>query len=335
MTQGNTVRSRRRWLTGSALALLGLALAGPLHAEAAWPTKPIRIIVPYNAGGATDIVARMVAERLSNRLGQPVLVENRGGASGIMGTDAAAKAAPDGYTLTVSLSSSLMQNQFLYHHLPYQTLRDFVLISQIAIAPVTLVAHPSVPAKDGPALLAYVRAHPGKVAYGSWGVGSYGHLGLAYLDASQHGDMTHVAYKGESAMLQDLIGGRIQLAFASALGTKPYIDNGRLKLIGVTGDKRMDVLPDAPTLAEQGLREDAYRLVGWVALAAPKDTPAPIVARLAGEIHDMVRTPQVQARLIDMGFIPTGNSPTEFVANYQQELPVWKTLVEQSGARLD
>lgn len=335
MTHGNIAGSRRRWLTGSALALAGLVLAGPLHAEAAWPSRPIRIIVPYNAGGATDIVARVVAERLSTRLGQPVLVENRGGASGIMGTDAAAKAAPDGYVLTVSLSSSLMQNQFLYKHLPYNTERDFVLISQIAIAPVTLVAHPSVPASNGPQLLAYVQSHPGKVAYGSWGVGSYGHLGSAYLDAAQHGDMTHVAYKGESPMLQDLIGGRIQIAFASALGAKPYIDNGRLKLIGVTGDTRMDVLPTAATLAEQGLRDEAYRVVGWVALAAPKATPAPIVERLAQEIHDMVRTPQVQARLIDMGFIPLGNSPEEFAANYRRELPVWKTLVEQSGAQLD
>ncbi len=335
MVQGNPVRPRRRWLTCTAFVLAGVAVSSPLHAQAAWPSRPIRIIVPYNAGGATDIVARVVADRLSNTLGQPVLVENRGGASGIMGTDAAAKAAPDGYTLTVSLSSSLMQNQFLYQRLPYNTERDFVLISQIAMAPVTLVAHPSVPAANAPQLLAYVREHPGKVAYGSWGVGSYGHLGSAYLDATQHGDMTHVAYKGESPMLQDLIGGRIQIAFASALGAKPYVDNGRLTLIGVTGDTRMAVLPAAATLAEQGLRDEAYRVVGWVALAAPKATPAPIVARLAREIHDMVRTPDVQARLIDMGFIPLGNSPEEFAANYRRELPVWKTLVEQSGARLD
>ena len=326
---------RRQWLKQSIGSLAALGLPGVGFSQDAWPAKPIKIVVPYNAGGATDIVARLVAERLSAAVGQPVLVENRGGASGIMGTDAVAKAAPDGYALTVSLSSSLLLNQFLYKSLPYDTGRDLVLISQIAMAPVTLVVHPSVPARNGPELLDYVRRNPGKLAYGSWGVGSYAHLGGAYLSETQRGDMTHIAYKGESPMLQDLIGGRIQMAFASALGAKPYVDNGRLALIGVTGEQRMQVLPDSPTLAEQGLTDDAYRVVGWVAIAAPIQTPKPVVARLAGLMQTMTRTPDMRERLSAMGFIALGNTPEAFLANYRGEYAVWQELVRKSGARLD
>lgn len=335
MTAYSPRLSRRQWFKQTACGLAALNLPQAVFAQDAWPSKPVKIVVPYNAGGATDIVARLVAERLSAAVGQPVLVENRGGASGIMGTDAVAKAPPDGYALTVSLSSSLLLNQFLYKNLPYDTSRDLILISQIAMAPVTLTVHPSVPARNGPELLDYVRRNPGKLAYGSWGVGSYGHLGGAYLSETQKGDMTHIAYKGESPMLQDLIGGRIQMAFASALGAKPYIDNGRLALIGVTGKQRMQVLPDAPTLAEQGLEDEAYRVVGWVALAAPIQTPQPVVARLAGLMQAMTRTQDMQERLSAMGFIALGNTPEAFASNYRGEYAVWQELVRKSGAQLD
>lgn len=329
------VPARRRWLAHTALACAAL-LATPLaYSQSAWPSKPVKIIVPYNAGGATDIVARVVAERLGNRLGQPFLVENRGGASGIVGTDATAKAAPDGYVFTISLSSSLLLNQFLFKKLPYDPARDLVLISQIAMAPVTLVVHPSIPANTGPELMEYIRKNKGKMTYGSWGVGSYAHLGGAYMSQTLDGDMTHVAYKGEAPMLQDLIGGQIQMAFASALGTKPYVDNGRLKIIGVTGAERMEVLPNASTLAEQGLKDDAYSAVGWVGLAAPAKTPADIVARISAEVQAIVQLPEVRERISAMGFVPVGNTPAAFLANYKREFPVWEALVKQSGAQLD
>ena len=211
----------------------------------------------------------MLGEQLSKRLGQPFVVDNRGGAGGITGTDAVAKAAPDGHTLLVSLSTSMLINQYLYTKMPYNPMTDLALISQLATAPVVLAVHPSVPAKTGPELLAWVKANKGKVAYGSWGVGSYAHLGGAAMSLAQDADMSHVAYRGEALMLQDLIGGQIQMAFTSALSAKPHADAGKLRLVGATGDTRMGVLPNLPTLAEQGLKDDAYRIVGFVGLGGP------------------------------------------------------------------
>ena len=199
-----------------------------------YPVRPIKLIVPFNAGGATDIVARLIGDKLSTRLGQPVLIDNRGGAAGILGTDAVAKAAPDGYTFVLSLSNSLMTNQFLYDKLPYNTQRDLALVSHIASAPVTLVVHPSVPASNGPELLQYIAANKKKLPYDSWGVGSYAHLAGSHmsLTLTQQADMVHIAYKGEAPMLQDLLGGQLQMAYASAAGSKPHIEAGRLKIIG-------------------------------------------------------------------------------------------------------
>ena len=218
---------------GGASLLDGSALAQA--ARPAWPSKPIRLVVPFNAGGATDIIARTVGEVLARRTGQPVVVDNKGGAAGILGTDAVAKAQPDGHTLLLSLSTSMLINQFLYTKLPYNPQKDLALVSQIAAAPVTLVVHPSVPAGNMKELLAYVKAHKGKLSYGSWGVGSYAHLAGAYMSKTMGADMTHSAYKGEAPMIQDLIGGQLQLCFSSALNTKPFIESGRLKAIGVTG----------------------------------------------------------------------------------------------------
>ena len=241
---------RRSVLQGMAAlgstGLLGTALAQT--GKAAWPTKPIRLVVPFNAGGATDIIARTVGEALSKRIGQPVVVDNKGGAAGILGTDAVAKAPADGHTLLLTLSTSMLINQFLYTKLPYNPQKDLALVTQIAAAPVTLVVHPSVPANNMKELLAYAKSHKGKLSYGSWGTGSYAHLAGAYMSKTMDADMVHVAYKGEAPMIQELIGGQLQLCFSSALNTKPFIDAGRVKAIGVTGTQRMDILPKVPTI---------------------------------------------------------------------------------------
>jgi len=327
--------SRRQWLARTAVAGAALGLGPLARAQAGWPDKPVRFIVPFNAGGATDIVARVLGDKLSPRLGQPVLIDNRGGAGGILGTDAVAKAAPDGYTFALSLSTSLLINQFLYTRLPYDPRRDLALVSQIAVAPVTLAVHPSVPARNGAELLAYVKANKGKVSYGSWGIGSYAHLGGAYMSLSQDADMAHVAYRGEALMLQDLIGGQIQMAFASALGTKPHAESGKLRLIGVTGEQRMQILPDVPTLAEQGLKDDAYRIVGFVGMAAPAKTPPAIVQRMSREVAAVCQMPEVRDRLAGMGFSPAADTPEAFAAAYAKDAPAWEALVKQSGAKLD
>ncbi|GKS89955.1 tripartite tricarboxylate transporter substrate binding protein [Acidovorax sp. SUPP2539] len=329
--------NRRNLLQGLA-ALGGTSLLGQAAAQtgkAAWPTKPIRLIVPFNAGGATDIIARTVGEALAKRVGQPVVVDNRGGAAGILGTDAVAKAAPDGHTLLVSLSTSMLINQFLYTKLPYDPQKDITPITQIAAAPVTLVVHPSVPASNMKELLAYVKAHKGKLSYGSWGVGSYAHLAGAYMSKTMDADMTHVAYKGEAPMIQELIGGQLQLCFSSALNTKPFIDAGRLKAIGVTGKQRMDILPTLPSIYEQGVPDDAYAIFGWVAMGAPAGLPKEIVDQLYGHLREIAKDPKVLERTVGAGFMPLMNSPEAFRENYQRDMPVWKALVDEAGAKLD
>ena len=328
---------RRSVLQGMAAlgstGLLGTALAQT--GKAAWPTKPIRLVVPFNAGGATDIIARTVGEALSKRIGQPVVVDNKGGAAGILGTDAVAKAPADGHTLLLTLSTSMLINQFLYTKLPYNPQKDLALITQVAAAPVTLVVHPSVPANNMKELLAYVKAQKGKLSYGSWGTGSYAHLAGAYMSKTTDSDMVHVAYKGEAPMIQELIGGQCRLCVASALNTTPFTDSGRGKVIGVTGKQRMDLLPKVPTIFEQGVQDDAYSIFGWVAMGAPAGIPKEIVDQLSAHLREVAKDPKVVERIAAAGFLPMMNSPQEFQQNYQRDMPIWKALVEAAGARLD
>jgi len=327
--------SNRRALLCAAASTAALFALAPAHAQAPYPNKPIRMVVPFQAGGATDVLARVLGQKMSAGLGQPIVIDNKPGAAGIIGTDAVAKSAPDGYTLVLSLSNSLMTNEFLYEKLPYDTQRDLTLVYQIAMAPLVLVVHPSVPAKTGPELLKHVAANKGKLAYGSYGVGAYPHLAGAHMSLSQQADMNHVAYKGEAPMVQDLIGGQIQMAYASALVAKPHIDAGKIKAIGVTGERRMSTMPNVPTLAEQGLKDEAYRVTGWLAIAVPAKTPKPIVDRIAEEVRKATQQPDVRERVAAMGFEIKDSSPELFAAAWKQERPVWERLIKQSGAKLE
>ena len=324
----------RRILLGAAASALTLCMSPFAHSQA-YPVKPIRMVVPFAAGGATDVLARILGEKMAVGLGQPIIIDNKAGAAGIIGTDMVAKAPADGHTLVLSLSNSLLTNQFLYDKLPYSAQRDLTLVYQIAMAPVVLMVHPSVPARTAPELLKYMAANKGKLAYGSYGVGSYPHLAGAHMSLTQQADMNHIAYKGEAPMMQDLLGGQIQMAYASALQAKPHIESGKIRVIGVTGERRMATLPDVPTLAEQGLKDEAYRVTGWLATAAPAGTPRPVVQRIADEIRKATQQPDVQARVAAMGFEIKDSSPEAFAAAYQLELPVWERLIKQSGARLE
>ena len=326
--------NRRTLLSAAALALAAGTGTTAL-AQAAYPNKPIKIIVPFAAGGATDVLARVLAEKLTVGLGQPIVIDNKPGAAGIIGTDAVAKAAPDGYTLLLGLSNSMMTNQFLYKKLPYSPERDILPVYQIAIAPLVLVAHPSVPVSTGPELLKYVAANKGKVSYGSYGVGAYPHLAGAYMSLSQNADMSHVAYRGEAPMVQDLLGGQIQIAFASALQAKAHIEAGKLKAIGVSGERRMGTLPNVPSLAEQGMNDEAYRIAGWLAIGAPVGTPTAIVERIASEVRKATQMPDVIQRIVGMGFDVQNSSPALFAASMVKERPVWERLIKVSGAQLD
>ncbi len=331
--------NRRAMLRTAASGAALIALA-PLHTQVLaqtqdYPNKPLRMIVPFPAGGATDVLARVLGQQMSVSMGQPVLVENRPGAAGIIGTDFVAKSPADGYTVVLSLSNALLTNEFLYDKLPYSTQRDLALVYQIAIAPLVLVVHPSVSAKTAPELLKYVVANKGKVAYGSYGVGAYPHLAGAHMSLTRQAEMNHVAYKGEAPMLQDLIGGQIQMAYASALVAKPHIETGKIRAVGVTGERRMATLPDVPTLAEQGLTDEAYRVAGWLAVAAPAKTPPAIVQRLSDEVRKAVMQPEINQRIVAMGFDAVDSSPARFEAAYKAERPVWERLIKQSGARLE
>ncbi|WP_155742651.1 Bug family tripartite tricarboxylate transporter substrate binding protein [Variovorax paradoxus] len=325
----------RRALLCAAASAATLCALPHVQAQGTYPNKPIRMVVPFAAGGATDVLARVIGQKMSAGLGQPVIIDNKPGAAGIIGTDAVAKSPADGYTIVLGLSNSLMTNEFLYDKLPYDTQRDLTLVYQIAMAPLVLVVHPSVPVKTGPELLKYVTANKGKVAYGSYGVGAYPHLAGAHMSLATHADMNHVAYKGEAPMMQDLIGGQIQMAYASALVAKPHIDSGKIRAIGVSGERRMSTLPDVPTLAEQGLKDEAYRVTGWLAIAVPARTPKPIVDRIAEEVRKATQQPDVRERVAAMGFEIKDSSPELFATAWKAERPVWERLIKQSGAKLE
>lgn len=327
----------RRAILATVAALAPLAVPGTMsaaHAQA-WPAKPIKLIVPYPAGGATDITARTLGEKLSARLGQPVLVDNRGGAGGVTGTDQALKSPADGYTLLVSLGTTMLINQFLYDRLPYQPQKDQALITQIALAPVVLLVNPQLPVNNASELMAYIDRNKGKIAYGSWGMGSYAHLAGAWLSDKHKADMNHVAYKGEAPMLQDLVGGQFQMAFASLQSARPYIESGRLKPLAVTGAQRMDALPKVATMAEQGIKDEVFQVTGWVGMSAPAKTPPEVVARLGVELQAVIAMPEVRDRIQQMGFIPVGSSPEQFSAQFKKDAPVWERVVKVSGAKLD
>jgi len=316
------------------LGLLGLALATAAQAQD-YPSKPITLVVPYPAGGTTDTVARVLADKMRPKLGQNIVIDNKGGAGGILGTDAVAKAKPDGYTLVLSLSTSLLINQYLYKKLPYDPQKDLVMVSQIALSPIMLVSTQKTGVRNVEELKKYLAAHKGKVSYGSWGIGSSAHLTASHLSEVFDADMSHVPYKGGAPLIQDLVGGQLPLSFVGVSDAKPFIDAGKLIPIGITGDKRMSAYANVPTLAEQGLKDEVFRSVGWIAIAAPAGTPKAIQQRIADEARAALRLPDVKAKLeaVDLELVALG--PDEFAAAYRKDMPVWERAVRSSGATLD
>ncbi len=326
---------RKTCFNGLGIAILGM-LSSPLPAaDQHYPNKPIRLVVPFPAGGALDTTARVLAERMSPHMGQPVVVDNRTGAAGIIGVDNVAKAAPDGYTLSISQSSQLLVNQFLYKKLPYNPNRDFTLVAKVADSPLVLVVGAKVPVKDARELRAYLKANQGKLSYGSWGVGTVGHLSANKLNEVTDAQMTHVSYRGEVPMVQDVIAGNVQLAFTTGLQASMFLQSGKLKAIGVTGTSRLPTLPNVSTLAEQGFDSDVFKTVGWSAIAAPAGTPQPVIQRVADEVRLATNTPEVKKRIADLGFVANYAGPADFATMYQKQLPIWQAVVQESGASLD
>jgi len=307
-----------------------LILPATIHAQA-WPARPVRIVVPYPPGGTTDILARLVAARLTDTLKQSFVVENRPGASGAIGSQAVAKAPPDGYTLLMGTLSSHGINAALFKSLPYDPVRDFAPVTIVAGTPNVIAVHPSVPARTLGELVALAKASPGKLAYGSTSQGGSPHMSAELLKSMAKIDMVHVPYKGAGPMLADLMGAQIQVGFDNLPSTIGHIRSGKLRGIAVTTAARWPGAPELPTVAESGV--PGYEVSGWFGLFAPAGTPAPVVSLLHQSIAATLRQPDVAKQLLELGAEPVGNSPDEFGRLVEAEVRKWRAVVEAAGIK--
>ncbi|MDB5752446.1 MAG: hypothetical protein JWP65_2867 [Ramlibacter sp.] len=329
-----TFDSTRRRLTVGVIAAATLA-AAPLAAtaQAAYPSKPINLIVPFSAGGTTDILARIVGEAIKKELGQPVIVDNRAGAGGNIGGALAAKAAPDGYTLFMGTVGTHAINASLYKKMPFDHVKDFAPLTRVAMVPNLLVAHPSRPYKNVRELIAYARANPGKVNFGSSGNGSSIHLSGELFNTLAKVDMIHVPYKGSAPAVTDLVGGQIDLMFDNMPSAIQHVRSGRLKALAVTTAKRSPELPDVPTIAEAGV--PGYEATSWFGMFAPAATPAPIVARLNAALVKALADPEVKKKFAEQGAEALGETPAQFASFIRAETAKWSQVVKASGASVD
>jgi tripartite-type tricarboxylate transporter receptor subunit TctC len=322
------VASRRALLAGGATLLA----APRARAQAPWPSRPIRIVVPFLAGGATDVSARIVAERLQALLEQPVVVENRAGAGGNIGAEMVAKAAPDGYTLLLESVATAAVNQHLYRSLPFDPQADFTAISQINYVASALLVHPSIPSASLAAFVAHVRAQPSRLAYGTPGNGTSGHLAGAYLFSRAGVELEHVPYRGTAALMPDLLAGRVLAGVDAVGGYLQHLRAGTLRAVVVTSGQRWFALPDVPTVAESGIAD--FETVAWFGLRAPAQTPRPIVERLSRLVQDIVKEPAIAQRLREIGTAPVGSSAEAFTAFIRAEAVKWGEIVRISGAQV-
>ena len=312
---------------------LVLALLAPLPVLAqAWPAKPVKLVVPYPPGGPTDIVARVVAERLTAQTGQPFLVDNRAGAGGNLGADAVAKAPPDGYTLLVATTAHAI-NKTLFKNLNYDVQRDFVAVSLLTQGPLVLVVNPDFPAKNVGELIAMAKAKPRSVSFASSGNGQSTHLAAELFASMAGAPMTHVPYKGSAPALNDLIAGQVPLMFDTMLSAMPHVKSGRLRALAITGAQRSPAAPELPTLAESGL--PGYQAYAWNGLVAPAGTPVAVINRLSEELKTALSQPAVQEKFNAQGFAATWVAPAQAASFVQAEVEKWARIVQQSGAKVE
>lgn len=293
-----------------------------------YPVKPIRLVVGYTAGGATDLLARAVAARLAETLGQQVIVDNRPGAGSVIGSVAVAAAAPDGYTLLMG-AFALAVNATLQKNLPYDTVRDFAPISQVAMTPYLLVVHPSLPVHSVRQLIGFAKGRPGEINYASAGLGTGAHLSGELLGALGGIDILHVPYKGAGPATADVLGGRVTMTFTNILQTLPIVRQGRLRALGVTTAKRSSIAPEIPTIAEAGL--SSYELDGWFGVLAPAHTPQAVISVLHNAIASGVQSKDMTDRFLALGVEPVGNTPEEFARFLTTEVRKWGDIVRRAG----
>ena len=320
----------RSFVRCAALAALVLSSTGVLAQD--WPSKPVRFIVPYPPGGGTDVIARIVQEPLSRALGQQIVIENRGGAGGAVGTEAAAKSAPDGYTFLFTLSSHTI-NPLLYK-LSFDVEKDFMSVTTVASLPQLIAANPASPYRTMQDIVAQAKAQPGKVAFASVGAGTPSHIAGELLNLRAGIKLLHIPYKGGGPATTDVLGGQVPLLFVSIPAAMGFVKSGKLRPIAVTTLKRSGAAPDVPTVAE-ALGIPDYEVDSWYAIFAPARTPANIVGRLQQEVARVVRLPEVKQKLLEQGADAVGNSPAELDQTVKAELRKWAALIQQAGIKLE
>ena len=318
-----------------ALVLTATAFVA-LCSSAAWaqdyPSRPVRVVVPFSPGGAVDGPMRVIAQELSKRLGQQVIVDNKPGAGATIGTDVVAKASPDGYTLLLASQTNAI-SATLYPKLPYDPIEDFAPISLIGREPGVLVVHPSLPVRTFQEFVAYVKERPGQIDYASSGNGSGQHLFVALLASMTGMKMNHVPYRGSGQATADLLGGQVQVSIPGTAGMVGHIKAGKLRALAVTGAKRSPQLPDVPTVMESGV--PGYEAYVWMGLLAPKGTPAPIIDKLFRELTQVLATSEVKTYMASAGIEIVGSTPSEFGAFFRSERELWAKVIRETGAKID
>jgi len=322
------IASRRTVFSG----LAALAVARQAQAQPAYPSRPIRVVIPFGAGGGTDNLIRLLEPHVSRSLGQPLVIENRAGAGGIVGTEMVARSEPDGYTL-LAVDSTFCINPGLFPSLPYDSARDFAPVTILAQAPVVLLAHPSVPARTLPELIALAKAKPGELAYASGGNGAPTHLAGEMLKTEANIRITHIPYRGTGPAMNDIIAGHVALGVNGLSASRPHILEGRVRALAVTGDRRAEAFPDVPTFAELGLPGvDMYTHWGVLARAG---TPQAAIQKLADAFNEAVLRPDLRGRLSDLGYVPAGGGPARYAETIQRETAKFTAVIRAANIKPD
>ncbi len=319
--------------TNSYIAALVLSSISAHAGAADWPAKPLRIIAPFPPGGFVDLTARLVATPLGAALGQQIIVDNRGGAGGVVGSELGARAAPDGYTFTIGSIGTHAVNQTLYRKLPYHVLRDFQPVTRLTDAPSVLAVHPSLPVKSVKELIALARSQPKKVLYASAGSGTSTHLAAVLFESLARVQLVHVPYKGGGSMIVEVVAGQVPVTFGTAATVSPNVRSGRLRGLGVTGSKRATILPDVPTIHEAGV--PGYEMLNWLGLFAPAQTPRTMVDRVNSELLKIAHTTEVREKLNAAGAEPAPLATEEFAAFVKSEVEKWAKVVAATGMTVD
>jgi tripartite-type tricarboxylate transporter receptor subunit TctC len=312
--------------------LVLLPMIAPQAAAQSYPAKPVRMIVPWAPGGTTDILGRVIAQKMGEKWGQPVLVENRGGAAGNIGGEAAARSPADGYTLLLGTMRSHAMNQFLYQKMTFDPVADLAPISLVANVATVLVVNPALPVKNVNELIALARAKPGQLNFASGGIASFNQLCAELLKMSTRIDIVHVPYKGGGPAVADLVGGKVDMLFTGAPVTMSHIKSGRLKVLAVTDSQRSAALPDTPTMSES---VPGYEFNNWYGIMAPAGTPRPLIDLLNAEVHRILSLPDVRERFSGLGADPTPSTPEKFAAVMKTDAEKWGRIIKQAGVRAE